>query len=183
MWIPKYLAIRGIMIKGRCTVIGLPIVELRELCTISIGSGAMLISRSFATALGVSHPIILRAISPGASIHIGDRVGISGGSICAAKSVAIGEDSLLGADAIISDTDFHGLSPDLRRDPLAHVRSARAVTVGRNVFIGTRSIILKGSNIGDNSVIGAGSVVTGDIPPNVIAAGNPCRVIRKLGNL
>ena len=52
--------------------------------------------------------------------------------------------------------------------------------IGKNVFIGTRSIILKGSKIGDNTIIGAGSVVAGEIPCNVIAAGNPCKIIKKL---
>jgi acetyltransferase-like isoleucine patch superfamily enzyme len=52
--------------------------------------------------------------------------------------------------------------------------------IGRNVFIGTGSIVLKGVHIGDNSVIGACSVVTHDIPGNTIAAGNPCRVVRPL---
>jgi acetyltransferase-like isoleucine patch superfamily enzyme len=54
------------------------------------------------------------------------------------------------------------------------------VTIGRRVFIGTNSIILKGVTIGHNTVIGAGSVVTTDIPENVVAAGNPCRPIRTL---
>ncbi|HWT65859.1 MAG TPA: DapH/DapD/GlmU-related protein, partial [Terracidiphilus sp.] len=55
---------------------------------------------------------------------------------------------------------------------------AAPVRVGRNVFIGTGSIVLKGVEIGDGSVIGAGSVVTKSIPANCIAAGNPCKVIR-----
>jgi maltose O-acetyltransferase len=54
------------------------------------------------------------------------------------------------------------------------------VLIGRNVFIGARSTVLKGVEIGDNSVVGAGSVVSSDVPPNVIAAGNPCVVIRTL---
>lgn len=54
------------------------------------------------------------------------------------------------------------------------------VVIGRNVFVGTGSIILKGTVIGDNTVIGAGSVVSGTIPADVIAGGNPCRVIKSL---
>jgi len=54
------------------------------------------------------------------------------------------------------------------------------VTIGRNVFIGMNSVVLKGVTIGDNSVIGANSLVTRDIPADVIAAGNPCRMIRSL---
>jgi maltose O-acetyltransferase len=54
------------------------------------------------------------------------------------------------------------------------------VHIGRDVFIGARTVVLKGSRIGDGTVIGAGSVVSGDIPAGVIAAGNPCRVVRRL---
>jgi len=57
---------------------------------------------------------------------------------------------------------------------------AKPVHIGKNVWITTRCIILGGVTIGDNSIIGAGSVVTGDIPPNSLAAGNPARVIRTL---
>jgi maltose O-acetyltransferase len=59
----------------------------------------------------------------------------------------------------------------------------KPVTIGNNVWIGGGAIICPGVVIGDNSTIGAGSVVTRDIPPNVFAAGNPCRVIRELGSL
>jgi maltose O-acetyltransferase len=57
---------------------------------------------------------------------------------------------------------------------------ARPITIGSNVWIGGASIICPGVTIGDNTTLGAGSVVTRDIPPGVLAAGNPCRVIRKL---
>ena len=55
------------------------------------------------------------------------------------------------------------------------------VTIGNNVWIGAGSVILPGVTIGDNTVIGAGSVVTKDIPANVVAVGNPCRVMREIG--
>jgi acetyltransferase-like isoleucine patch superfamily enzyme len=55
--------------------------------------------------------------------------------------------------------------------------SSSAVTIGSNVFIGARAIILKGTHIGDGAVVGAGSVVTGDVPANRIVAGNPARLV------
>ena len=55
------------------------------------------------------------------------------------------------------------------------------VTIGNNVWIGANSVVLPGVTIGDNSVIGAGSVVTKDIPANVVAVGNPCKVMREIG--
>ena len=57
------------------------------------------------------------------------------------------------------------------------------VTIGKNVYIGPRSIILDGVTIGDNAIIGAGSIVTKDIPSNVFAAGNQCKVIKNLDEL
>lgn len=57
---------------------------------------------------------------------------------------------------------------------------SKAVNIGNNVWIGAGVHIVQGVNIGDNSVVGAGSVVLSDIPPNVVAAGNPCRVIREI---
>lgn len=57
---------------------------------------------------------------------------------------------------------------------------SKAVNIGNNVWVGAGVHIVQGVNIGDNSVIGAGSVVLSDIPPNVVAAGNPCRVIREI---
>ncbi|MEL6575920.1 MAG: sugar O-acetyltransferase [Pseudomonadota bacterium] len=62
----------------------------------------------------------------------------------------------------------------------AYRTSAEPVTIGANVWIGGGAIILPGVSIGDGAAIGAGAVVTGDVPPNVFAAGNPCRVIRQL---
>lgn len=145
---------------------------------IRIGDDVTFISANFATALGVNHPVVLRTMAAGARISVGDRVGISGGSICAAALVEIGDDTLLGANVTIADTDFHSLHAAQRR--LDCTSGVKEVIIGKRVFIGTNAIILKGVCIGDNSVIGAGSVVTRSIPPNSIAAGNPCRVIREL---
>ena len=88
----------------------------------------------------------------------------------------------LGADVQIGPavqiyTAGHPVEPELRR---AGVEWARPVTVGDNVWIGGGSILLPGVTIGANTVVGAGSVVTRDLPANVVAAGNPCRVLRSV---
>lgn len=160
---------------------GIPVVSVSPGSEIRIGSRVVLCSNSEYTALGVNHPVVLRTLQPGAELIIGDDVGISGGSICCAKRVTIGAATMLGANVTIADTDFHPLAPTNRRynkDPDSIVSAE--VVIEENVFIGTNSIILKGVRIGRNSVIGAGSVVTKDIPANVVAAGNPCRVLRSL---
>ena len=162
---------------GGAVLYGLPIVQKTAGSFISIGARAVLCSRSEYTALGVSRPIILRAMTPTARIAIGNDVGLSGTSICANESVRIGNECLIGADVMICDTDFHPLESLDRRYSNDGVKSA-SVDIGDNVFIGARSIILKGVTIGNNSVIGAGSVVSSNIPANAVAAGNPCKVVR-----
>lgn len=171
----------GVACDSSVTFLGQPIIALAPGGSISIGPQTTLISRSKYTALAVAHPVVLRLLRSGAKISIGAHVGLSGTSICSAMCVSIGDECLIGADVVITDTDFHALEPQGRRYERRPERiGAAPVHIGNNVFIGARAIILKGVSIGDNSVIGAGSVVTSDVPGGVIAAGNPCRVIRSL---
>lgn len=90
--------------------------------------------------------------------------------------IRIGDNVLLGPNVQIY-TAHHPLSLEER---LTGRELGSPISVGNNVWIGGGAIILPGVSIGDNAVIGAGSVVTRDIPANVVAAGNPCRVIREL---
>jgi acetyltransferase-like isoleucine patch superfamily enzyme len=174
-----HLRMLGVKHGDGLVLFGRPIVSLVPGAKISIGRKVVLCSWSHFTALGVNHPVVLRAMAPGARIEIGDHVGISGGSICAAQSVTIGACTMFGANVTVADTDFHPLTAENRRYSNDGVKSA-PVVVGQNVFVGTGAMILKGVHIGDNSIIGAGSVVTRDIPANTIAAGNPCVVLRHL---
>lgn len=173
------LRLMGVEFGEELNLLGFPIVFRGPRTSIKIGRGVTLCSWSRFTALGVNHPVVLRTMAPGAQIEIGDHVGISGGSICAAVSVTIGAYTMFGANVTVADTDFHAIKPENRRYSQEDVKSA-AVVIGENVFIGTGSFVLKGVHIGDNSVIGCGSVVTRDIPRDTIAAGNPCKVIRPL---
>lgn len=171
----------GGVICGRgLRAIGPPVVYIYPGSEIRLGQSITLVSENFATALGVNHPVVLRTLAPGAKIIIGDRVGISGGSICAARLIEIGDDTMLGANVTIADTDFHSLHPAHRRGHLHPTIGVAEVRIGKRVLVGTNAIVLKGVSIGDNSIIGAGSVVTKSVPENCIAAGNPCRVIRVL---
>lgn len=170
----------GAILAEGVDAIGAPIVDLHADSSIRFGKNVRLISKTFATALGVNHQVVLRTLAAGARIHIGNGVGISGGSICSARLVEIGDDTMLGANVTITDTDFHSLHPANRGGHTHPTIGVAEVRIGRRVFIGTNTIVLKGVTVGDNSVIGAGSVVTKSIPANSIAGGNPCRVIRSL---
>lgn len=112
-------------------------------------------------------------------IRIGEGVMLNNNTCLTADeaSIHIGKNTVAGVNLSIQTSDGHCLSPAKRRSGNFPRYS---VTIGENVFIGDNVIILKGVNIGKNSVIGAGSVVTSDIPENVTAAGNPCKVIRPL---
>ena len=93
------------------------------------------------------------------------------------EGIYIGSDCLFGTNVFISDSDFHNLGITARhREP----PQTRPVHIGNNVFIGSDVKILKGVTIGDNAVIGMGSVVTKDVPANYIAAGNPAKLIRQI---
>jgi acetyltransferase-like isoleucine patch superfamily enzyme len=179
-----YFVLRLLKIRGRNIKIGTglvlsgaPILILKKSSQLMIGSNCTLLSRLRSNGLGIQHPVIFYTLRESSEIVIGNNVGISGGAFCATTSIRIGNNSLLGANVTIADSDFHPINPDKRRSGSNDVATA-AITIGDNVFIGTGCIILKGVTIGDDSVIGAGSVVTRDIPAGVIAAGNPCIVIR-----
>jgi acetyltransferase-like isoleucine patch superfamily enzyme len=175
------LRARGVGIDAGVRFLGRPIVSRARDSEIHIGADSRLVSRSDRTALGVNHAVVLRTLLPGAVLVLGRNLGMSGGSICAARRVTIGDGSLLGANVTVVDTDFHPLDSEERWSAGIPVpEEADEVVIGRNVFLGTGVIVLKGSVIGDNSVIGAGAVVSGTIPSGVIAAGNPARVLRFL---
>ena len=111
-----------------------------------------------------------------AEIVIGDYCLIAPGvRISAAKSIRIGDNCMLAANVIISDSDWHGIYNRVRP-----FRCTKPVTIENNVWLGERVIINKGVTIGENSVIGAGAIVTKDIPANSVAAGNPARVIKTI---
>ncbi|MEQ9144836.1 MAG: acyltransferase [Parvibaculaceae bacterium] len=109
-------------------------------------------------------------------IHIGDYVLISpGNQIIASEKITIGSNTMIASGCYISDSDWH----DTYDRTAEHDKHA-PVVLEENVWLGTKVIVCKGVTIGENSIIGAGSVVASDIPANVIAAGSPARVIRPL---
>ena len=92
--------------------------------------------------------------------------------------IFVGDNVMFGPNVIIA-TAGHPVDPPLR-EKVAQFNIP--VRIGKNVWIGAGAIVLPGVTIGDHSVIGAGSVVTKDIPPNVVAVGNPCRVLREIND-
>ncbi|MDO5733139.1 MAG: sugar O-acetyltransferase [Eubacteriales bacterium] len=91
--------------------------------------------------------------------------------------IYVGDHTMIGPNVVIA-TAAHPICPDLR---LKNLQYNLPVEIGRNCWIGASAVILPGVKIGDGSVIGAGSIVTRDIPAGVVACGNPCRVLREIG--
>ncbi len=124
--------------------------------------------------IGINRNCSLSTLKNGATIEIGNGCGFSGTVIGAFTSIILKENVRCGANTLITDSDWH------LDDPRAGV--SKPVLINKNVWLGVNVTVLKGVTIGENSVIGAGSVVTKDIPSNVIAGGNPCIVIKEINN-
>ena len=170
---PGFRVGKGARVRGRFCVI------MHGEGEIVLGAKARLVSDYKRSPLGVGTRCKFVTF-PGARIILGDGVILGGTIIVARKSVEIGDGTGVGANVVIADSDFHVVWPPERRFDLAPIEEAKPVKIGRRVWIGYGAIILKGVTIGDNAVIGAGSVVTRDVPANTLAAGSPARPIRRL---
>ena len=123
-------------------------------------------------------PTTLYTHSAAATIKFGDRVLLTGTRLGCAQRIEVGDNSGL-SDARIMDTDFHAL--EVYDQPRYNTRGiSKPIIMGRNVWIGAGSMVLKGVRIGENSVVGAAAVVARSVPPNVVVFGNPARVVWRL---
>lgn len=164
----------SIQIGKGCKFIGKTYFKRVQNASIVIGEDCVFLSSKRSNLVGLYCPCIISAEQKQAEIKIGKHCGFSGTRIWAAKRIIIGDNVRCGANSYITDTDSH--SDDYRAGKDSEV------IIEDNVWIGMNVIVLKGVRIGKNSVIGAGSIVTKNIPENVIAAGNPCKIIKKIYN-
>jgi acetyltransferase-like isoleucine patch superfamily enzyme len=116
-------------------------------------------------------------INGGGTVEVGAHSLLNGCWIQARQRVSVGEWTLL-SDCGITDTDHHNLPPNVRHDRPGP-RVTAPVRLGRNVWIGAGALLLKGADVGEDSVVGAGSVLRGTVPAGVLVAGNPAEVIKK----
>lgn len=175
-----YLAAAGVRFGKGLKLYGLPMINLHPGSQIRLGDRVILRSTSCGNSLGVNHRVILRTQREGAIIEIGNRVGISGGAICARKRVSIGDDVLIGSNVVIADNDFHPIDYNARKDMNDDAIEVKDVIISNGVWIGADVYVCKGVTIGEHSVIGARSVVTRSIPANCVAAGIPAKIVRFL---
>lgn len=140
-------------------------IELGSNCEINVGSNCNL-GNLFVYALGE------------AVVNIGQGSGFNGlvrVLLHEPGQISIGSGCLFGSDVDVTLSDMHSI---LDEESGQRINHARDVLIEDNVWIGQRAMLLKGSKVGAGSIIGAGAVVTGAIPKNVVAAGNPARIVR-----
>ncbi len=147
--------------------------------SLKIGKGSKINSSKIKNVIGGDTRTSL-VVKKGAYLTIGKNVKISNSAFYCADSITIGDNVMIGGSTKIWDTDFHPLNPTERLKNPNEGYNTRPIIIHENAFIGGFSIILKGAEIGTNSVIGAGSVVSGKVPPNEVWAGNPAKFIKKI---
>ena len=114
----------------------------------------------------------------GRFVHFGKNVYANFGlTLVDDTHIYVGDNVMFGPNVVIA-TAGHPILPELREQGLQYNASVR---IGKNCWIGAGALVMPGVTIGEGSVIGAGSVVTRDVPANVVAVGNPCRVLRPVG--
>jgi acetyltransferase-like isoleucine patch superfamily enzyme len=142
------------------------------------GRGVSFNSALRSNPLACFQPCVLRTFAPDAELILEDGAGLSGTVLCAGKSIRIGTGTIIGSGAMIIDNDFHAFDDASQQWKNEYSARARPILIGRHVFIGTRAIILKGVTIGDRAIVGAGAVVTRDVPARSIVAGNPASLVQ-----
>ncbi len=157
---------RGCRFRGKAVFRNLPGSVIR------IGDGCAFNSSHRSNLIGIYSPCMFSTLVRGAKIDIDDNCGFSGTVIGCAKSITLGKNVRCGANTLITDTDWHHGDPRTGED--------KPIVIEDNVWLGYGVKVLKGVTIGENSLIGAGSIVTKSIPANCIAVGNPCKVIKHL---
>lgn len=168
--------LRGVRMGGPVRFLGRPIIAVFPGSNITLEGENSFMSSPRCNPLGNAVPCVLRTMTATARIRVGRNVGMSSASICATVSVEVGDGTIIGAGAMIFDTDFHERIGEFEWGGITP-RICKPISIGRGCFLGTRCIVMKGVTIGDGAVIGAGAVITKDVPAGATAVGNPMRII------
>ena len=178
-YIRLMFAVHGVVWGCRWRILGMPMIQRHRRSRITIGAGMIMRSWQSSNPLAPNHRVVLATRAAGAELAIGENCGLTGTTIVSAERVVLGNNVQVGANCTIVDTDFHPLTSAARaQDFLAGAH--RPVFIEDDVFIGMHSLILKGVTIGKRSVVGAGSVVTQNVPADVVVAGNPAQIIKSI---
>ena len=174
--------INGVKIGKNVKYKGIPVIYKVKDSNITIGNNVTIKSSFLSNLVGLYQRTIIVTRKENAKIKIGDNVGISGATIYARESVEIGDNTLIGGNVKILDNDFHPLDIDDRNNDVKEKIKSKPIKIGKNCFIGVNAIILKGTELGDGCIVGAGAVVSGKFPPNSTIVGNPAKIIGGTNN-
>lgn len=186
-WFKPVMKITGVEYGKNLRLKGMPVIFNKRGARLKLGRNVTIKSSFFSNLVGLYSRTIIVTRAPGAVIEIGNNVGISGATIYAREGIYIGDNTAVGGNCKILDNDFHPVDAEKRVQLLQNIHGgeagdlipAKEIHIGRNCFLGCNSIILKGTVLGDNCVVGAGAVVSGTFGDNCVIAGNPAKVIKK----
>ncbi len=177
VWGNAFALLNGCRLTGLLKCFGVPQIGNGRRGRITFGKKVILRSSAVSNVAGCFHPVMLATRGEGV-LTIGDGVGISSSVIVAENRVTIGDRVQIGVNCAIYDTDFHAIDPVRRLDKVS--QKTAPVVLEDDVWLGANVIVLKGVRIGRGSVIGAGSLVVRDVPPGVLATGNPAKVLKQI---
>lgn len=172
------LKLTGVKYGKQLKLKGIPVIFNKKGASIIIGDNCLIKSSFLSNLVGLYSRTIIVTRVEGATISIGNNVGISGATIYARKGITIGDNTNIGGNTKILDNDFHPIDPQARIADDKDKIGTAPVVIGENCFIGCNALILKGTQLGNNCVVGAGAVVSGKFEDNCVIAGNPAKVIR-----
>jgi acetyltransferase-like isoleucine patch superfamily enzyme len=167
----------NIFIEGKVVILGRPLIDIRRGSKLFLGNGVILTSRNKGYHLNIQAPVKLFADRPGAEIRVGEQTRIAGSCIHAQRSVTIGKRCLIAGNCQIIDANGHDLSFPGVEQRLDIEGLSAPIVIEDDVWLGTNTVVLPGVTIGRGAVIGANSVVSSNIPPMVVARGNPAEVV------
>ncbi|SDB81229.1 Hexapeptide repeat of succinyl-transferase [Williamwhitmania taraxaci] len=155
-----------------------PSIYVTEGSSLYIGDNVILNSDNFRYHLNMHSPCKILIDRSGAEVYIGSNSRIHGSCIHAYKKIVIGKNCLIAANCQIIDGNGHSLSFPDTANRVNTIGNSHAIIIEDNVWLGTNVVVLPGVTIGHGSVISANSVVHKDVPPMVVAGGNPLQIIK-----
>lgn len=162
---------------------GIPILDVNLKGSFTIGKKFRFNSGKY-HAMGGRQQQCYFVVAKGGQIIIGDNVRVTSIAIICHNKIKLGNNVMVGINTVIYDTDFHSLDPKMRNGYPERIDGVKTkpVIIHDGAFIGGHTTILKGVTIGQNAIVGAGSVVFQDIPAEQVWAGNPARYVRDTYN-
>ena len=169
----------GLKASDTLKIKGRPIIQISNLAKVVIGDNVTLNSRNYGYHVNMHSPVKLMADRENAVIKIGNNTRINGACLHAYNRIEVGNNCLIAANVQIFDANGHEISFENPVNRINTSSNGKPIIIEDNVWIGLNAIVLPGVRIGQGAVIGANTIVDKDVPPMVVFAGNPGKVVRK----